>query len=93
MITLYCLGFFAAGRRGGGRDLDMFRGRTINSHIVSPESGKGFLIVKTNTLKLLGSAVLFSIVLNLNATPVGLDSFPDCLSGNLSRNTHHLAFL
>lgn len=71
----------------------MFKGRTINSHSVSLESGKGFLIVKTNTLKLLGSAVLFSIVLNLNATPVGLDSFPDCLSGNLSRKTHHLVFL
>ena len=76
-----------------GEDLDMFKGRAINSHSVSPESGKGFLIVKTNTLKLLGSAVLFSIVLNLNATPMGLDSFPDCLSGNLSRKTHHLAFL
>ena len=36
----------------------MFKGRTINSHSVSLESGKGFLIVKTNTLKLLGSAVL-----------------------------------
>lgn len=52
----------------------------------------GFLIVKSNTLKLLGSAILFSVVLNLTC-PMRLDRFPDCLSDNVNSKIYHLAFL
>lgn len=61
---------------------DLLKSLIVNPLSVSQESGKGFLVIKSNTLKLLGSVILFSIVLNLNALPIRLDSFPECLSGN-----------
>lgn len=75
-----------------GGSSDIFKSLIMNSHSVSLGSSEGFLIVKSNTQKWLGSAILFSIVLNLTAAPVGLERFPDRLSGSLSMKTQHSLF-